>query len=394
MQCNRFEVQTNKPFVSIILPTVLAIVICLGLVLNFEKTANSTSKATEKPNKTTLISEHLSPYITSDNDINLSKALLSPDFITLFGSSELSTKSEYNSHRFIPKFTNKELVAYGSGGFQSLNILLALKANNEFLKNSNIVILLSPGWFVGSGADGLDPDYLIKTNTESSLNRLLQLAKQDKESTYYVAKRFYEMASSNKIKPSITMEQIINCSNKSNLEMIKGFPNSLTLSAKQKLKSFFRNSFSENSLEFTSHKEAVNAMQNLPTKKVDSFNYQSAKAKSKELLDSSCSTNNWGILDNYYLKYINGKHSTIDKGSIENNVEFEDYKQLLAFINRQNIPAVFVMQPLNPFYYKNLKELTPTLEAVKAEADKYNYPFLDPLGLTYMSHLQISYYTL
>ena len=70
----------------------------------------------------------------------------------LFGSSELTFSGETKVTQMFPKACGRPIVAIGRAGFQSLPILLTLaEARHALSAQSDVTIILSPGWFAEFG---------------------------------------------------------------------------------------------------------------------------------------------------------------------------------------------------------------------------------------------------
>ena len=331
------------------------------------------------PNTIVLSPGMLSPFSTQEKEYRLSKAISDSNFIVLYGSSELSSKSIYKSFLFIPKHTDKELLALGSGGFQSMNIFLSMKLNEPYLDNSKLVILLSPGWFTGNYADGINADYLLKTNSDFSFNRIYQNFSNDIESSEYISSRIFDVTAGEITSAPMGLKLIMNYKKQSLYDKIKKFPLNSSLLVKQQLNQWYKgNLYNEYwALSNSGYEKALNQIKISPSIKEPKFDKKQAIEKSKSDLDSLCSNNNRGILNDYYSKYVNGKHGEVDVRATSKVTEYQDLKELLAYLNRRKVDAIFVMQPLNPYHYTNLKTLNPLLEEIKNEVEQYNFPYLD-----------------
>ena len=241
------------------------------------------------------------------------------------------------------------------------------------------MILLSPGWFTGSYADGVNPDYLLKTNSDFSFNRIYENFSNDIESSEYISNRLFDLANGEITSAPMGLELIMNFKKQSIYEKIKNFPLNYSLTVKQKLNQWNKENLHNEywALSNPGYDEALNKIEVSSSTKESFFDKKQALEKSKSDIDSLCSNNNKGILNDYYTTYVNGWHGTIDVKPISEITELQDLKVLLSYMNRKKVDAIFVMQPLNPYHYTNLEILNPTLIEIQNEIEKHNFPYLD-----------------
>lgn len=297
----------------------------------------------------------------------------------IYGSSELSSKSKYKSFLFIPEYSNLEAVATGSGGYQSLNILLSLKLNEPYLKHSKVVFLISPSWFTGSYAQGLTADYLIKTNSHFGFSRIYKNFEEDIESSNYISKQLFEIAKGEITNTPFGLELILNYEQHDVLTRVKKLPQDVVISIKLKLTSLYNSNFKNEiwELDNSDYDQFVEAITFQRTKNQKDFDKNKAINEAIRSTDSLCSNNNWGILNGYYSNYINGKHSTLDIVELDDNQEYRDFLALINYVERKEIDATFIMQPLNPYYYQNLAELKPIIDQIGNDIQETGFPYLD-----------------
>ena len=59
------------------------------------------------------------------------------------------------------------------------------------------------------------------------------------------------------------------------------------------------------------------------------------------------------------------------------NQELEDFKMLLKLVKEKNVNIRFIISPLNTLYYKNLKDLLPTISDIENEIRSNNITYLN-----------------
>jgi poly-D-alanine transfer protein DltD len=111
------------------------------------------------------------------------------------------------------------------------------------------------------------------------------------------------------------------------------------------------------------------------------INWDSLENVSNKETLAKATNNNWGINNIYYTKYIKGRtyyiEPVIEPVDSENNQEYKDFIMLLKLLKEGNANASFIIMPLNPYFYTNLKELTPTINSLQNELNIYHYKSLN-----------------
>jgi len=316
-------------------------------------------------NDTTYI---INNYISSfNNDATLENLfLLSPannkKTIHVIGSSELNSGIPELPHLFLTDNFNANIISYGSAGNQCLSILCQLIAKEDILKNKKIVFIISPGWFESKFAKGSSSEVLLKYNSPRFFSAIA-----NKNNTYstYVRYRITQLFSDfnnpslelkmlyleYKYNQSIFHKLIFMPLLKATLFLIK---EKKQLQNLQKTNSTFGNvKYIEN--EFAQNKK---------------INWTELLLQSKNEVESKVSNNKIGVNDEYYSAYIGKKTGRISAVKEKNNTELEDFKMLVNYVRENEIDAYFIIQPINPLYYKNINELTPIMNIVSNEITK------------------------
>ncbi|OPZ99414.1 MAG: hypothetical protein BWY70_00972 [Bacteroidetes bacterium ADurb.Bin408] len=89
--------------------------------------------------------------------------------------------------------------------------------------------------------------------------------------------------------------------------------------------------------------------------------------KGRDSVLARATNNSMGINNEYYNAHIKGKNGRIKAVDFEHNTELKDFRMLMKLIRAYEVDAYFVMQPLNPHYYTNLKDLNPVIDEVRKE---------------------------
>lgn len=268
--------------------------------------------------------------------------------VALFGSSELTHgESPFIPYNFFPKNLGVDLYAFGHAGFQARAIeteLLSALSQNA-IDHGKIVILISPSWFVeGNG-----------TNESLWKNEV---------ATVTVVSR---------IRKNKFVEEIY----------------------KQKLLTEQKN-------------VATGLLDQLVTKLIDTYFLWSIDLKKSETqsvvdykwnewrnesqkLEIGKSTNEFGINDDYFKKYITPMLGTskfplkLNKPpAIVDNKEVQDFEILLQILSKFKFKPIFVMLPLNKKAYSNTSELNPTLSYVADKIKTGGFRYFDMWSQPYV----------
>lgn len=294
------------------------------------------------------------------NDLEMGK-------IVIFGSSELV----HRSHRFIPQnYFNKELklplTANGSAGHQSFAILSQLAAchNDKIIRNAKVVIFLSPGWFYGNASLGTTTPKFLKYMYSAMLYKLYFSSEVSDG---------YKILIGNYIKAHLHEMK--------NPSYIYKYANNVTSN------NYFANLLDDiiinsviRSVNFTNSSDVINYPRNTP-----SIDFIALKKEAKKIESDKSTNNKIGINNSYFNKYVKPQ---IQKGSfpysiatpppLDENVEFQDFLNLVDLLKQYNIRPLFVMQDLNPYAYKtNRDSMLPLLSSIKNELNLAGFGYLD-----------------
>lgn len=284
----------------------------------------------------------------------------------VFGSSELSSNHLKSICYHFFKEKNIAVQTIGHAGFQCFAISSVLATNAEFLKNSKILIILSPGWFEGKYAKGTELPCFFEYNNQFSLSKHYESKYIPTDYqlyfTNYLNRKYSQINSPNALINLLAHRGNIKYSlfNKVN-ELIYDYTKASHPEYKR-LEYIEQDLVSSSSNKYEFNKPILNW---------DSLN-NSAINEFKKL-----STNNdLGIENSYYDFWVKSK--PLKQIQIpSHNQEFEDLKALLNLCHQLKCKPIFTIMPINPLVYENAKGLVPVITNIKAELDKYQFHYLD-----------------
>lgn len=312
-------------------------------------------------------------------EISVRNRIRNGNSIVVIGSSEMT----HTDFKAIPyNFFNSNKIpclGFGHEGNQSLAIMAQLAVFHKELKNSKIVIIVSPGWFEGNYAKGTSQESFLEFVDERLLYLLYfdsDIPKESKEYLYdYVAENFKNISA-----PSAILKLIYYTA-----ESRKSFIHKIIFSP---FCSFYQ-SYCEKKMKVMTdlfyQNKSMMPFTNEPYKTSDyrysnplKINWDSLKSSSIEEFKASSNNNLFGIENNYYNKWMKGGvKRNIKPVNENNNVEFNDFVNLLALLKSYNCKTLFVIQPLNPLVYNNMHAIDPTLARVVEEIKKNNFECLN-----------------
>lgn len=292
--------------------------------------------------------------------------------IFLIGSSELGTNSTAIPYRFISTHFSTKVKAVGHAGNQCLSIYCQLLANHNRLNNAPITFIISPGWFESQPAKGTSSEIFLEFNSERFLKNINN-DEGDLEFRVYANKR---------------VNDLYNEFNSPNLQL--KLMNFEYLRSKSVMHKVFYSPliFCDNLLLTLKGKVENVAQSNLAPVKRHSIvpdsiliNWDSLYTYSKNVAKGKATNNNMGINNEYYNQYIHGGVGKMDPVNPSYNQELIDFKMLVKLIKAKNINASFVISPLNPLYFKNLKDISPTMDIVVNEIKINGFSYLNLLEI-------------
>ena len=282
--------------------------------------------------------------------------------IVLFGSSELVV---YPNQKFLPQnFFNNDLKiplrVQGNEGHQSFVILSQLAAfdNKKVRENAKVVVLLSPSWFTGSSDNGLTMAKFLEYMNLGMMNKLyFEGQTQDK----------YKFLISDYIQNNISYIKDPTFIYETTFKEIKDeYINN-------KIKKFIIEKFDE---KYVKSQDISYIKQDL--------NFDDLKNEAKNI-ETSSSNNKFGIQNEYYSKYIepqiaknNFPFEIVIPPSLEKNEEYQDFLDLLDFLDSYKIKPLFIMQDLHPdIFIKNRENANLLMETIKSKVLEHNFEYMD-----------------
>lgn len=312
------------------------------------------------------------PFIENFRDNKAYEDLfLRPDSVEtiyILGSSELTESSDALPYNFISSHFSTPLHGIGHAGNQCFSIYNQLLANEQKLKDAHIIIILSPGWFESKSSRGTTSPLFLEFNSDNFLNRILSATPQTDfhEYAYKRVSDFYAEFNS----PSLELK-LMNFRHQSSKSFIHcalyapliGIDNYLLKQKKQLLRSHY-------TPDVLVQHQAI-------TPEHIHINWDSLATTSKAEVVKKVTNNSLGIADDYYTQYIHGKTGRMDAVKPSLNQELEDCNRLIDLLHAKHVNASFIISPLNPLYYKNLKDIEPTIQLVEDKLKQNGFPYLN-----------------
>lgn len=273
------------------------------------------------------------------------KSALEEGIITVWGSSELTNQSlKYISNKYLPSEANTQVVFHGQAYHQSFVIMSQLAAfyNQKIQNNAKIVIFLSPGWFATNGTNS---ESFSKYMTPSVLSALLTNTEVPSKFIYWTSE-YIKLSEYNN--PSIPMIYT----------------------------NMYKYWNSENNTK--THTEG-SIVRHASTIKWDLLEQDAISLEAEK-----STSNDYGINDDYYFKYVEPNikkkdfpYNTKNIHVPKDNREYQDFLKLVDLLKLMKIKPLFIMQDLNPHTYKNLDRYEPVLKQIKEDLKDNNFPYLD-----------------
>lgn len=319
-----------------------------------------------KPSKTVVISglSNKKNYISTvdsepKNQFALIESLSDKNSVTVFGSSELTTDTPYIPNNFLPDSINISCRAFGHAYFQSFALYCQLLGMKEYIRNSKICIIISPGWFESDGTnieaflEHVRPEFLKKIIWDSSIS-----ISQKKMIGNYLNKHWDQIDY-----PSSEIEYF-----------------QLLASRKSFIQQFKLNHIRKNFIYNCKYhlEPTLKSKHGIIPNNID---WKRAYVKVKSTFSENSKSNRFFISDFYFNQHIktikNYEKKEYEPLSLESNTELNDLLKLIRFLKEEKVKPVFIVQGLNPYCYNNLDKFNPILNVIKAECKKQGFPILD-----------------
>lgn len=290
--------------------------------------------------------------------------------IYLLGSSELSGNTSALPYNFITDHFKTKLKAVGFEGNQCFSIYAQLLANEKRLKNAPVIIVLSPGWFESKASQGISSSSFLKYNSERFFHKAIT-NENNTEFHAYLFKRVAQLYSEfNSPGLELKLMNFKYCASKSYFHRAVFSPliffDNLLLALKKKITPQLKS-------DGLSFKRFPIIHEHV------SINWDSLHAVSKEEGKKRATNNNMGIDDNYYSEHIHGRIGRIQPVDKMFNRELEDFFMLVKLLKDKMVNASFIISPLNALYYKNIKDILPTINLIEKEIKANGFSYLNLL---------------
>jgi D-alanine transfer protein len=339
---------------------------CVAGALLFKPISDFFFSAKDK--KTTILSENYI-YNFSIFGENVQNQFLINDTnrIFIFGSSELTSHSINVPQKFLNEKNKLPVLSIGHAGNQSFSMYCQLLAKNKSLKNSNLVVMVSPSWFFGEASKGTHSQVFFEYISDKFIQSIY---------TKHIPKDKKELFQYGKLGMNKHLKNVSNLSLEVKRVLNDDYHNEqITQTIGQKLCSpFYASAIAIKSKLSNKEKVDLKPIKCQKSKPIDWNHFENQALRDFSLISSN---NTFGIDSNYYNQYVKGQTTTIDMVRKEDNQEFKDFVMLVKLLKSYKVNASFVVMPLNPYYYSNLIVIDPTIKDILNEIKTAKFPVLN-----------------
>lgn len=335
----------------------LASVFSLSFIIFLTQSTLPFSKSGVKKIHTTK--QGINSYTSSlsegeDAELNFIWSLQEKKGVTLLGSSELSFSSPFVCHDYVSNKLNLRVSSFGHQHFQSFAMYCSLLAFKENIRNSNICIIVSPGWFDKGGTnieaflEYVKPPFLDRIIKDEHISHQEKLA----IGSYLYRNRY-----------------LINHPDK----RINYFINLFKFEHIPYLRDYFINRKNEFiQVEYPEFKGQSNEGD------VVQIEWEKVFKELETNFVKSVHSNSYFINDDYYNEFLkeNYDHGEFKDPGVENQ-ELKDVLLLVGFLKKNGSNVSVVIQNLNPYHYNNLESFNPALNEMKDYFEKNNIAYLN-----------------
>lgn len=279
----------------------------------------------------------------NSSDQLLDRIIKETDVVVL-GSSELSSSDNlaYPLALYNYGYSNFNMILMGRGYFQSLLHAINAGALQNNLKNNKIVLIVSPQWFT---INGMTADAFPSRLLELNYYEFLRNDSITPETKYAVSDRVRELMVKDpkglqRIKKA---EKVYLSDAGSFMDRLEVYVYDTFLNSKNQFE-LFRDL---RSVEYDHNTdEYVNA---------ETIDFDELLEDGDNEGRNSCTNNDFGVNDNYYKEYIEGKIESY-KDSFEGNgytvsPEYSDLKLFLKVCNEIGLEPLIISVPVNGRWY-------------------------------------------
>ena len=295
--------------------------------------------------------------------------------IMIFGSSELSYQGEEAPYRFFKNKLNKNILAFGFGGTQSLTILAQLSAyySQAMIENGRVVVIISPGWF---DDEGTHLDSFLHTMPASLLMRLLYESEAPYEYKKYIQEYIHD--NFNELTFPKPIHFAWNYAFPRKETKVKYLNRVYALLAK--VTQYYPYKLYDRYLKSTLPTQPVIAPSN--NAHDASFHWDQLLSDAVRLQVSKATNNPYGITNDYFTTYV---QNSIKKGKFPQTApvissyskEYRDLLLLIEFCKMFKHKPLFVLLPFNPKAYTHLERYDPLMNNISSTLERAGIPLLN-----------------
>jgi D-alanine transfer protein len=301
------------------------------------------------------------------------REILKQNNVLIFGSSELTSKTGREPYVFLPEHMGQTAMAFGGGGAQSLTILTNLLANRDLLSSkSRIVIILSPWWFLTSGTEASTFREFTHAEALAKIAADAGIAESTKEPLY----RFMKRQLHHLTPPTFEMLAF----------RFPGFEvglRDLIEDVRFTIPEFVR----EHSRIYQSRLTRTYLPATEKLTRTD-FNWEQELRKAEVDKEQNSRSNQYGFLDLQWPNYKNTVPRELHEPDPESN-EVKDLEVLVRFLHEQNVPALFIQQPINALAYLKIERFDPVRERINELMTENQMHYVDYLSLDYQKTMLV-----
>ena len=288
-------------------------------------------------------------------------SISNPNQVTIFGSSEL-TSEPFNSPQFLPDSFGIPTLAIGHAYHQDLAILGELLLAKKHISNSKICIILSLGWFEHTGTNtSAFVEFFPKNVIRKILHDKTIDSKYIEHIGEYINRNEHDIAGLStemKIIQNIYLEQHGNWAQK--------FLADITLKASS--------NYTKKTVQYKPTHIQITSKEWLQN--------ESTFADSLNEVFLSKIKNNLFVNNQYFNKYIVQKDGSVKTGNtnsldLKTNRELKDFRLVVDFLKENNANCSFIIQPLNPHYFKKVSRLDLLHDTLLNIIERNDIPVLD-----------------
>lgn len=291
--------------------------------------------------------------------IDLSSSLDNKQGITFLGSSELTTESPAIPYRFYNDQTPFTLKAFGHAYFQSFAMHCELMAMRDHLKDAQICVVVSPGWFE---KDGMNIEAFLEFVRPEMLANIIW----DEHISLEEKKRIGSFLLAHEADIAGYAQEIEYLKVLAN-DQPQWMKEDRLVALKRSIKRWvYPNNGSKIDLEVMHAYEAPN--------------WEKLIATCQTEFKTKANSTYW--MDAKILNDISKGKNTVQSVAyapvaLEKNREWQDFVALLHFLKKEQVKATFVVQGIHPYAYSNLERFQPFLNGIQKECAKAGFPVLN-----------------